>query len=437
MVIDDKLTTSLYIARLKRMCFLLENWRRKTAIFLSSQMISFLGSTLVQYAITWYITLTTKSGSMATIAIICGFVPHFLIAPFAGAWADRFDRKKLIMISDSFIASVTLIAAIVFLLGYGDLWILFVIMALRAIGGAIQAPAVQAFLPQLVPQDKLTRVSGISGSLQSAIMIISPMLSGVLLVIAPIQIVFFVDVVTAAIAVLILGFVLHVPAHDRAAAGVTTSYLGDLRMGIKYVLSHKYVRQFFLFCIFFFIFVSPVALLTPLQVTRSFGGEVWKLSAIEVAFASGMLVGGAIIAAWGGFKNRVYTMVFSGALFGIGAFALGVVPDFWIYLGIMALMGLGMPAFNTPSMVMLQEKVEPDYLGRVFGVMSMISTSLMPLSMLVFGPLADVFSVELLLIITGPLMLGISLIILRSKTLVDAGWKKEAPILAEPLPEQK
>lgn len=406
----------------------MEDWKKKTAIFLSSQMISMLGSMLVQYAITWYITLTTKSGSMAAIAIICGFVPHFLMAPFAGVWADRFDRKKLIMISDAFIASVTLIAAAVFLLGYSDLWILFVMMALRSVGGAIQAPSVQAFLPQIVPQDKLTRVSGISSSLQSSIMIISPMLSAVLLAVAPIQSIFFVDVVTAAIAILILAFVLHVPAHLRAAAGVTTSYFKDLRSGIRYAVNHKFILLFFLFCIGFFVLVTPVAFLTQLQVVRSFGPEYWRLSAIEIAFSAGMLVGGGIIAAWGGFKNRIYTMVLSGALFGIGAFALGVVPDFWIYLGIMALMGLGMPAFNTPSMVMIQEKVEGDYLGRVFSLMSMISTSFMPLSMLFFGPLADIVSIELLLIITGPLMLGISLLILRSRTLVDAGWKKEARI---------
>ncbi len=409
----------------------MKNWKKKAAIFLTSQMISILGSMLVQYAITWYITLETKSGSMTAIGILCGFVPHFLMAPFAGVWADRFDRKKLIIISDGFIASVTLIAAAVFLLGYGDFWVLYVIMALRAVGGAIQAPSVQAFLPQIVPQEKLTRVSGISSSLQSIIMIISPILSGLLLAVAPIQNVFFVDVVTAAIAISILAFVLRVPAHERAASRVATSYFGDLRMGIRYVISHKYIRLFFLFCIGFFLLVPPVALLTPLQVARSFNGDVNMLWQIEVAFSAGMLAGGAIIAAWGGFRNRVYTMAAAGALFGIGAFALGVVPVFSIYLGIMALMGLSMPAFNTPSMVMIQENVESGYLGRVFGLMGMISTSIMPLTMLFYGPLSDIVPIELLLVITGPLMLGLSLLILRSKTLVEAGWKKEA----QPQPE--
>jgi DHA3 family macrolide efflux protein-like MFS transporter len=95
------------------------NWRKKIVLFLASQAISFFGSALVQYAITWYITLETQSGVMMTISIICGFVPMFLISPFAGVWADRFDRKKLVILSDSLIALSSLINCLFFFAGYG------------------------------------------------------------------------------------------------------------------------------------------------------------------------------------------------------------------------------------------------------------------------------------------------------------------------------
>jgi DHA3 family macrolide efflux protein-like MFS transporter len=149
-------------------------WKKNTALFLAGQGVSLLGSSLVQYAIMWHITLTTQSGAMMTISILCGFLPYFFMSPFAGVWADRFDRKKLIMLSDGMIAAVTLIAAVIFLSGYSELWLLFAISAVRALGGAVQAPAVGAFLPQLVPQEKLTRVSGINSTLQSSIMLVSP-----------------------------------------------------------------------------------------------------------------------------------------------------------------------------------------------------------------------------------------------------------------------
>ena len=102
-------------------------------------------------------------------------------------------------------------------------------------------------------------------------------------------------------------------------------------------------------------------------------------------------------------------------------FALGVVPIFVIYLLFMGLIGVVMPFFNTPSTVLLQERVEGDFLGRVFSVLVMISTSMMPLGMLVFGPLADIIEIEWLLIVTGILLLLQGLFLFRNKVLVEAG----------------
>jgi len=108
------------------------NWQKKTTLFLTSQTISLFGSSLVQYAITWYITLRTQSGMMMTIAIICGFLPTFLLSPFAGVWADRYHRKTLIVLSDSLIAMATLVLAILFWIGYDAIWLLFAASAVRA-----------------------------------------------------------------------------------------------------------------------------------------------------------------------------------------------------------------------------------------------------------------------------------------------------------------
>lgn len=101
------------------------NYKRDTFLFLSGQTISLFGSSLVQYAIMWHITLETKSGLMMTIFIICGFLPTFFLSPFAGVWADRYNRKMIIILADAFIAIVTLVLAILFMNGYDDLWLLF------------------------------------------------------------------------------------------------------------------------------------------------------------------------------------------------------------------------------------------------------------------------------------------------------------------------
>jgi len=181
-----------------------DNWKRNIILFLASQTISLFGSSLVQYAIYWHITLETQSGIMMTVFVICGFLPTFFLSPFAGVWADRYNRKTLIILSDSLIAVSTLVMAILYIFGYKAVWLLFLMSAVRALGAGIQTPAIGAIIPQLVPEDKLTKVNGTNGSIQSFVTLISPMISAALLSFMTIEKIFFIDVVTAAIAVSIL-----------------------------------------------------------------------------------------------------------------------------------------------------------------------------------------------------------------------------------------
>jgi DHA3 family macrolide efflux protein-like MFS transporter len=285
----------------------------------------------------------------------------------------------------------------------------------------VQTPAVSAILPQIVPEDRLTRINGINSSVQSAIMIVSPMASGALLAALPIETIFFIDVVTAALAIFILLVLLNITAHAKSLVRQTTGYFTDLKQGIAYIRGHQFVKKYFAFFAVFFIFITPVAFLTPLQVTRSFGNDVWRLTAIEIAFSLGMLLSGAFIAAWGGFRNRVYTMALSCVMIGICSMGLGIIPGFTGYLIVMGLSGVTMPLFNTPATVLLQEKIEEDYLGRVFGVMGMLSTSIMPLSMLVYGPVSDAIRIEWLLLGSGLIMCIMGFMLRANKTLVEAG----------------
>ena len=397
------------------------NWKKNVSLFLGSQFISMFGSSLVQYAVMWYITLNTQSGVMMTIYILCGFLPTFLLSPFSGVWADRYNRKELIILADAMIALVTLILAIIFLSGYDAFWLLFVICAIRAVGTGIQMPAVGAIIPQMVPEEHLTKVNGINGSMQAMVMLISPMVSAALLSFTTIELIFFIDVITAAIAIFILMKFLSIKVHAKAIEKQKFSYYADLKVGLIYINNHSFLKVFFLFFALFFILAAPVSFLTPLQVTRSFGADIWRLTVIEVTFSVGMMFGGILVATLKGFKNKIFTMTLSSVIFGICTFALGLIPVFWIYALVMGIIGVAMPFFNTPSTVLLQEKVEENYLGRVFGVLTMISTSMMPLGMLIFGPISDVIAIEFLLIGTGIVMFILSFFLIGNKALVRAG----------------
>jgi DHA3 family macrolide efflux protein-like MFS transporter len=398
-----------------------DHWKKNITLFLTGQIISLFGSSLVQYAILWHITLETQSGVMMTIYIICGFLPTFFLSPFAGVWADRYNRKRIIILADAFIAFATLVLAILFMMGYEYIWLLFIIAAVRAFGSGLHAPAISAVIPQLVPEDQLTRVNGINTSVQSIIMLISPIVSAALLGWVDLQYIFFIDVITAIFAIAVLVLLVDIPTHQKALEPQTTGYLEDLKEGFIYIRNHSYLKYFFVFSVFFFFMISPLAFLTPLQTVRSYGDDLWRLSALEITFSSGMILGGFIMASWGGFKNKIHSMAFSTWMVGLGTFALGLMPPFWMYLSLMAFLGITIPIFNTPAAVILQTKVEQAYMGRVFGVLGMIHSSMMPLGMLVFGPLSDSVSIETLLLVTGVFLFAMGFFLIGNKAMVKAG----------------
>lgn len=408
------------------------NWKRNAGVFLASQAISILGSSLVQYAILWHITLTTQSGVFATLSIICGFLPTLFLSPFAGVWADRYDRKKLIVLADGGIALATLILAITFSLGYDAIWTLLATMAVRAFGSAVQNPCVNAMLPSIVPTEELTRVNGLYSSVNSIIFIASPILSGALMGFASLQVIFFIDVITAALAIAVMMLFLHLPEKTQGAEEVTgTDYFAEMKAGFAYIRSQKYLVHFFAFCVAFFFLASPLVNLTPLQVTRNFGDNARMLAAIEVAFSVGMLGGGLLLTVWPGLKNRTHTLVLSSFLLAAGQMALGLPLNFVAYMIVMGLLGLILTYFNTPAIVLLQERVEPAYMGRVFGVMTMLTSSVMPLSMLLFGPLADVIKIDYMLLATGAAMFVVAVAIMKDKPLIRAGKSMTAKVQIE------
>jgi DHA3 family macrolide efflux protein-like MFS transporter len=400
------------------------NWKKNTALFLAGQALSLFGSMVVQYAIIWHITLKTQSGAMISLFTVAGFLPMFFISPFGGVWADRFNRKYIINIADGIIAFVSLIAAVLFMLGLGSLGILLLCAIVRSFGQGVQTPAVGAFIPQIVPAEHLTRVNGIQGSIQSCITLTTPMVSGALMAFAPLEMLFFLDVITAIIGISLLFFFVTVPNMESPAQAQKqkkVEYYHDLKEGMKYIRNHKYVLRLIILSGVFMFFVSPSALLTPLQVTRNFGNDVWRLTAMEITFSVGMMAGGILISVWGGFRNRIFTLAFSCVLSGIGAVSLGLINNFWIYIGVIAIMGLMMSLYNTPTMVLLQSTIEPAYMGRVLSVFTMINNVMMPVGMFIFGPVADMVSIDLLLIGTGTGMALLSISFLSSKTLREAG----------------
>ncbi|KRA22209.1 MFS transporter [Microbacterium sp. Root61] len=386
-------------------------WFRNTLLFLGGQTASLLGSMLVQYAIFWYLTITYQSGVYMMLAALFGFLPQAIISIFGGVWADRHNRKFLIIGADAAIAVTTLALALIMLTGYDAVWLIFLVLAVRSAGAGIQMPAVSALLPQIVPMRNLIRVNGINGSIQSAMALIAPAAAGAIYAWAAMEDassgalipIFFIDVVTAAIGI---GLLLMIPVKAvRRAADTQTGYFADLVDGVKYVAHHAFVRWLLvLFAIVFLLTVAPTNL-TPLMAVRSFDAgaqqNVINLAVLEISFSIGMVLGGILIATFFAKRSRIGLIIVSSLVFGALSIGMGLSPNIWVFFGFMFLIGLAVPFFSTPSMTLLQETVEPERQGRVFGFVGIVMALAMPLGMVVFGPLADQVPIEWLLVGAG------------------------------------
>jgi DHA3 family macrolide efflux protein-like MFS transporter len=375
-------------------------WKRRVTVFLVGQTISTFGSLLVQYALLWHLTLTTKSGLVLALAAVFGFLPQAIVSIFAGVWADRVNRKLMIIVSDSTIALTTLALAFFMLSGVDDLWLIFLVMAVRSLGAGIQMPAISALIPQIVPTDKLMRVNGLNSSVQSSLLILGPVAAAAIYSTMSLAAILFIDFVTAAIGLLLLATI-AVPTLSRAASLEKPSYFADLREGLKYIFGNDLVRWVMvIYSVVFLLIVAP-SNLSPLMLVRTFGGDVWLLTVLELSFGVGMVAGGALMAIFGSKVDRLGMMVGTSVIFGVLAVVMGFTTNLILFYSLFFLIGLAVPAFSTSSMTLLQETVEPERQGRVFGFVGIVMAVAMPLGMAVLGPLADVVSVEILLIVTG------------------------------------
>lgn len=382
-----------------------DNWKRNVAFFLSGQTVSLFGSMVVQYVVMWYVTLETQSGLAVAMYAVAAFLPQGVVSFFAGALADRMNRKRLVIMADAGIAVVTLILAIVMMNGVDDLWIIFLAVAVRSVGAGVQTPTVQAMIPQIAPTDQLMRVNGIFQTIGSAMALLAPAVAAAIYAGFGLVPVFFLDVVTAVIGIGLLMRV-AVPTLERVGEALT-SYREDLVEGMHYIWTHKIVRWLLVvFAIIFMLTVAP-SFVTPLMVVRSFGSEEWMLAVLEVAFSVGMILGGVLVSTWLVKSSRIGLILISTYTFAAITVALGLSTNLWVFYGFMFLFGLSVPLFSTPFMTLIQETVEPAKHGRVFSYVGIVMALATPIGMTVFGPLADVVSVQSLLIVAGLVMIGV------------------------------
>ena len=405
----------------------------------SGQALSLLGSSLVQFALVWWLTRTAGSATVLALASLMAMLPQVFISPVAGALVDRWNRRLVMMVADGLIALAVVVLAALFALDKVQVWHIYVLMFIRAVGGAFHWPAMQASTSLMVPEKHLTRVAGLNQALQGVGSIVAPPLGALLLDLLPMQGLLAVDVVTAVLAITPLFFV-AVPQPERTVAAEGTSpssVVADLRQGWRFMRDWPGMLLVMGMAMLINLLIHPAVSLQPLLVTDHFGGGAFELAWLQSAFGVGIVAGGVTLSAWGGFKRRMLTGLLALVLNGVGFALVGLAPagGFPLAVGAMFFAWFMNPIVNGSMFALLQDVVPAEMQGRVFTVLISGSGAMVPLGLAIAGPLADGLGVRAWFLAAGVAMVAIGIGALFVPAVMRIEDKAaETPIPAETTP---
>jgi len=380
------------------------NWKAKFFTIWTGQQLSYVGSHAAQFALVFWLTKTTGSATILATATMVALLPNILLGPFVGALVDRWNRRTVMIVSDSFIALVSLWLAYVFWTGAMQPWHIYVAMLARALGGTFHGPAMLASTSLMVPERHYTRVSGLNQTIHGMLNIVGPPLGALLMALTSLHNVMLFDVATAAFAVLPLLFVaVPQPAAKHVEALKASSFLANTREGLRFVLNWPGMLALALMASIMKITLMPAFSLAPILVLQHFGGGAAELSLFDAIVGVGILIGGLIMGAWGGFKKKIHTTVLGVIGIGAASILLGLTPGnmFWLALVSIFFIGAMIAITDAPIMAIMQAAVPPEKQGRVFGLLGSLFSLSTPIGLAMAGPISDMIGVSAWFVIGG------------------------------------
>lgn len=381
--------------------FIMNNWKKKFIIIWSGQLFSILSSSIAQFSIVLWISLETGSAEVLSYAMIAALLPQAVLGAFVGVFVDRWNRKWTMIGADSFVALCSAIIALLFYLDIVELWQIYLLLALRSMGGAFHSPAMKSSVPLLAPERELTRIAAINQAIQSICNIGGPALGAVLLLAFDMSVIMLLDVAGAIIACTALLFVfIPNPKKENLSA---KSVLNDMRDGFRVIMKNRGVSWVMVTEILITFFVLPIVALMPLMTLHTFSGTAYQISLIETLFGAGMLAGGALLGVWNPKIRKIVMIAISYAIMGLALALCGMLPStgFVLFAILTVVQGLIVPFFSGPFTSLLQTQFKPAYLGRVFSLFDSISLFPSIFGLLITSFVADNFGIGNIFIYCG------------------------------------
>ena len=389
----------------------MENWKRVFAIIWTGQFLSILTSSIVNFAIVLWLSLETGSAEVLAFATMAALLPQSVLGLFTGIFIDRWKRKRVMIMADSFIAFCTLILAVLFYFDLAKISHIYVLLALRSVGSAFHMPAMQASVPLLAPKSELMRIAGINQVIQSVCNIAGPALAGLFITMMKMTNILLLDVAGAAFACLSLCFVfIPDPSHEERNSEL--HLWREAKEAIMEVRNQYGLSWLFLLSILATFVIMPVSVLFPLMTLNHFAGNAFQVSLVEVSWGGGALLAGALL----GLKKYRWNeiLLINGMYIALGLTFLfsGLLPvSGFIWFAVLTALGgvCGSLYFATFTTV-IQSRIDPGVMGRVFSFY--MSFSMLPsmIGLLSTGFLADSIGLGNTFIISGGFLCLIGII---------------------------
>ena len=389
----------------------MDNWKRVFAIIWTGQFLSILTSSIVNFAIVLWLSLETGSAEVLAFATMAALLPQSVLGLFTGIFIDRWKRKRVMIMADSFISFCTLILAVLFYFDLAKISHIYVLLALRSVGSAFHMPAMQASVPLLAPKSELMRIAGINQVIQSVCNIAGPALAGLFITMMKMTNILLLDVAGAAFACLSLCFVfIPDPSHEERNSEL--HLWREAKEAIMEVRNQYGLSWLFLLSILATFVIMPVSVLFPLMTLNHFAGNAFQVSLVEVSWGGGALLAGALL----GLKKYRWNeiLLINGMYIALGLTFLfsGLLPvSGFIWFAVLTALGgvCGSLYFATFTTV-IQSRIDPGVMGRVFSFY--MSFSMLPsmIGLLSTGFLADSIGLGNTFIISGGFLCLIGII---------------------------
>ena len=372
----------------------LQDWKKKFTLIWTGQTFSILTSSVAQFALVLWIGMETGSAKVLAYATIAGLLPQILLGPFAGVFVDRWNKKWTMIASDSFVALCSATIALLFYFHLLELWSIYLLLALRSIGGAFHSPAMKSTVPTLAPKDQLVRIAGINEVIQSVSLISGPALGAFLLLRYNMSIVMLLDVVGAGIACIMLLFVAF--PKTKETTSTSTSIYNDMKEGGRIILKNKPMSWLLFSEIIARFFIFPVVAVTPLVTLNYYKGTPYQVSLVEMLFGVGLLLGGGLLALFNQRFRKISLAIIGYIVLGLALLICGSLSPhlFVIYAVLTVVQGIAVPLYEGSITALIQTQFESKYLGRIFGLIGSICQIPAIIGLMFTAELADRFGVQ-------------------------------------------